>query len=307
MAFPVEAIFFVHANRAAGSTWHTAGTPPQHSSMDLMSSPAAPWLLRALLLALILAALFLAALFFMQDKLILFPQPGGGAAASSREGWAVPWIENGEFLGKSYQHAGPVRGTVLVYHGNAGTIEHREALAQVLAAHGLRVVLVEYPGYGQRPGSATLSTALQGSLDAFRHARAKWDGPLFTLGESLGAGMAAQVARRYPQDVAGVALFTPWDSLYRLVNSKFYRLPVGLVLRHRLDTAAALADFKGGVAIVAAQQDTLIPPGHARALATSVPNAAYLEIAGAGHNDWLYRMSDTDWERVVSTLTGRAN
>lgn len=268
--------------------------------MNLFSSPLAPTLVRALLVVLVLAGLFLAALFFMQDKLILFPQPGGGTSASSRAGWSVPWVEDGEFLGKSYQLSDAVRGTVLVYHGNAGTIEHREALAQVLAERGLRVVLVEYPGYGQRAGTATLSSALQASLDAFRRARARWDGPMFALGESLGAGMAAQVARAHPREVAGVALITPWNSLYRLVNSKFYSLPVGLVLRQRLDTAAALREYQGKVAIIAAQHDTLIPPEHARALAGAVPHAAYLEVADAGHNEWLYRMSDADWDRVVA-------
>lgn len=270
--------------------------------MNLFSSPLAPTLLRVLLVVLVLAGLFLTALFFMQDKLILFPQPGGATPPSSRAGWAVPWVEDGEFLGKSYQLSDSVRGTVLVYHGNAGTIEHREALAQVLVARALRVVLVEYPGYGQRAGTATLSTTLQASLDAFRRARTRWDGPLFTLGESLGAGMAAQVARAHPREVAGVVLITPWDSLYRLVNAKFYSLPVGLVLRQRLDTAAALREYKGKVAIVAAQQDTLVPPQHARALAHAVPHAAYLEVEGAGHNDWLYRMSDADWDRVLGGL-----
>jgi hypothetical protein len=265
--------------------------------MNVLSSPLALVLLRILLLALILAAGLLALLFFMQDRLILFPHP---ADDMRRPGWS----ENGEFLGRSYEPATPPKGTILVYHGNAGTIAHREPLARVLAGHGYRVVLVEYPGYGQRAGAATVTSALEGSLDAFRHARAKWDGPIYLLGESLGAGIAAQVARQHPGQVAGVALFTPWDSLYRLVNSKFHSVPVGLVLRQRLDTSAALARFNGHVAIVAAGRDTLIPPSHARALAQAVPRAAYVEIAGAGHNDWLYAMSAREWERVLAAMAG---
>lgn len=264
------------------------------------------FLLRVAVLLLLLCGGVLAVLFFMQDRLILFPGSGSSPGRPSAMGWGEPWIEDGAFLGRSYQRAGPVRGTVLVYHGNAGTIDGREALAQVLAARGLRVVLAEYPGYGERAGKATLHNVLSGSLDAFVHARRRWDGPLYLAGESLGAGIAAQVAGRHPHQVAGVLLFTPWDSLFKLANANFYGLPVGLALRHHFDSAAALRAYRGKIVIIAAGQDTLIAPAHARALAAALPGSIYVELPGAGHNSWFGSLADADWDRLLAALSGSA-
>lgn len=44
--------------------------------------------------------------------------------------------------------SGPIRGTALLFHGNAGTAMDRRSLASVFLPRGLRLVLAEYPGYG---------------------------------------------------------------------------------------------------------------------------------------------------------------
>lgn len=248
-------------------------------------------------------AVAIAVLFLAQDKLVLRPDVGGSSASLlSQPGWATAWVEHGEFLGKVYASTPAPSGTVMVYHGNAGSISDREPLAQTLTSMGFRVVLVEYPGFGERKGWGTMAGALDASADAFDRAAKKWSGPVYVLGESFGAGVAAQVTKTHHDQVAGVLIFTPWDSLYKVVNAKFLGVPVGLLLKHRFDSAEGLRDYRGKVELVGAAQDAVIPVVHARALAKALPGAAYTELPGAGHNTWFYELSRRDWERLMTNL-----
>ena len=244
-------------------------------------------------------------LYFGQDKMLLHPtRPGQfGPESIGAPGWATPWEQNGAYAGMVYKPLTEPKGTVVVYHGNAGTARDRENIARVLTDRGFRAVLVEYPEFDGRPGEATLRNALQTSLADFKQVQKTWPGPYYLLGESLGAGMVAQVTVQSPDTVAGVALFTPWDSLYNAANGKFFGLPVGLMLKEKFDSVAALSAYKGPVVVVAAEKDSLIPVRHAKTLAVGHPGAMYLELAGSGHNSWPVYMKRTDWDAVLNHMT----
>jgi pimeloyl-ACP methyl ester carboxylesterase len=272
--------------------------------MQTKYSPGLPKTLRYTRTIGLRLAVWAAILFFAQDKLLLRPgKEGGGGALVSRAGWSTEWREAGQFRGKLYSAVGDTKGTVLVYHGNAGTVDDRENLAQALTNRGFRVVLAEYPGFGAREGWATVNASLSAAQEDFSLAQARWPGPFYVVGESFGAGIAAQVAGSNPTVVNGVMLFTPWDSLKNVVDAKFLGVPVGLLLHKRLDSAAALAHFPGNLTLVAAGADTLIPPNHARALAKLLPAASYRELPGAGHNTWPSHLTHRDWDQLVTEMT----
>ena len=46
-----------------------------------------------------------------------------------------------------------VKGTIIVFHGNAGTAADRIYYVNVLQPLGYRIILAEYPGYGARRGN----------------------------------------------------------------------------------------------------------------------------------------------------------
>lgn len=249
-----------------------------------------------------------AVLFVAQDRLILHPGPADerNQVTVTRPGWASDWAQDGRFLGKVYSPEHAAKGTMLVYHGNAGTIDDRERLAQELTSRGWRAVLVEYPGFGNREGWATVNGAVSAGSTDFAYAQRQWPGPIYLVGESFGAGVAAHVAGQNPAAVKGVLLFTPWDSLRNVVDAKFRGIPVGLLLHRQMDSASDLSHFPGLVSIVAAEADTLIPVAHARALAKSLPAARYRELHDAEHNTWPAYLTRTDWDNLLDELTGSA-
>ena len=81
------------------------------------------------------------------------------------------------------------KGTIIVFHGNAGTAYHRSFYAKALSLQKLRVILAEYPGYGGRVGQPSEDVLVKDALETIRLAYQEYGGPLLVWGESLGCGV----------------------------------------------------------------------------------------------------------------------
>jgi pimeloyl-ACP methyl ester carboxylesterase len=262
-------------------------------------------LFSGLRIALVVYVVAVVALYVLQDRLLLPPVPN---VTDIRMGHHAdydvqPWYPRDEYAGYVIAPAGrePI-ATFLVYHGNAESAENKRALAEVFARFGYRVVLVEYPGYGKRQGARTMKAALAASRSALSNAKAQWAGTIFLVGESLGAGMAAQAITGEESAVAGLLLFTPWDSLESVASEKLRLFPVGWILRDPFDTVDALKHYAGQVVVVGCEKDTVIPVWHAERLTRLHPHAQFLLLPGAGHNDWFGSMSADGWQQVLVWL-----
>jgi hypothetical protein len=104
------------------------------------------------------------------------------------------------------------------------------------------------------------------------------------VGESIGSGPASSLAKVHRQPDK-IVLVVPFDTLASVARDHFPLIPAGLLLFDRWDNGKALAGYAGKLEIYGAIDDRILPIRHARALATSVPQAVFHEIPG-GHNDW---------------------
>jgi pimeloyl-ACP methyl ester carboxylesterase len=106
----------------------------------------------------------------------------------------------------------PSAGRVLLVYGNGscatGCARYADAIQQVVA---LDVFILEYPGYADRPGNPSQESLFRAADEGLRLLGT--NGPLYLVGESLGTGVAAYLAGTYPDRVAGVALFAPYNRL----------------------------------------------------------------------------------------------
>ena len=176
-------------------------------------------------------------------------------------------------------------GSVLVVHGNAGSALDRQYFAQPIhEAASVDVYILEYPGYGSRDGSPGLQSFLAAADEAFDVLPTS--GPIYVVGESLGAGVAAHVARAQREKVAGLVLFMPFDNLVAVAQSKMPILPVSLLLRDAFAPDVWLSDYRGPVKFVLAEADEVIPSRFGRRLYDNYGGPKNLQvIAGARHND----------------------
>jgi pimeloyl-ACP methyl ester carboxylesterase len=207
-----------------------------------------------------------------------------------------------EYLGLiGVTKANTSRGTILVFHGNAGRALDRAYYVEALSPLGWRVLLVEYPGYGGRPGKLGEETFISDARQTLHLVHERYGGPVLALGESLGSGVAASLARREPDLIDGVLLFTPWDTLAAIAQAHFSWLPLKLLLSDRYDSVANLQTYPGKIAVIGAGNDEIIPLAHARTLYEALPASRkkMWVVAGAGHNDWIFRLREEHWREYL--------
>ncbi|MBP6807364.1 MAG: alpha/beta hydrolase [Chromatiaceae bacterium] len=265
---------------------------------------------------LLLGYLFLIGFMTMsQDQLLYLPDPTPPSAANLRPrlGPALatwPLASGPAFRG--YVRADAMatqgwRGTLVLFHGNAGSARDRTWYLNALEPLGLRVILAEYPGYGGREGTPSQASLVADGRETVRLARAAFGEPLWVWGESLGAAVAAQVAVAPEGPARGLVLITPWDNLPDLAQALYWYLPARWLVRDRYDTRAALQPFQGPKAVLIAGQDQIVPPAHSQGLYAALPEPKRLWLfPEAGHNNWPAYAAAAWWGETVAWLEAQA-
>ena len=182
------------------------------------------------------------------------------------------------------------RTLVLGFGGNAWNAQD---VAEYL--HDLypddEVVTFHYRGYRPSKGSPSGEALIADAPLVYDRAveRVK-PSRVIAVGFSIGTGVAARLAASRKLD--GLILVTPFDSLKKVAQSMYPWLPIGPLFEHEIATAQALRGRSVPVAIIAAQQDEIVPADRTDALRNAVRNLVFdRTIEGAGHND-IYARSD---------------
>lgn len=195
----------------------------------------------------------------------------------------APWTVDGVIMGYARPADDP-EAIWLVLHGNAGQASGRGYILPGFPADDA-VFVLEYPGYGSRPGSPSKESFDAAAEEAFRELRRRYPGkPVCVVGESIGSGPAARLGTvEDPPDK--IVLVVPFDELAAVAAGRMPFLPVRWLLRDNWDNAEALRDYRGSIEIYGASDDEVIPVRHARELAARLDRAIYREFKGR-HNDW---------------------
>ena len=238
-----------------------------------------------------------------QRRLIYFPtrlRPETAASIANQEGFQ-PWRNNaGQIMGWRLLATAGASGAVLVVHGNAGSAVDRSYLAKPIhEAADVDVFVLEYPGYGPREGSPSLQSLVAAAEEAFD--LLPRNVPRYIVSESLGVGVATHLAKTRREQVAGLMLFAPFNSLASVGQAQMPFLPVWLMLRDRFEPARWLKDYRGPVGIVLAERDEVIPARFGRRLHDDYPGPKRIEtIPRATHNE--IADQPPEWWRTIFTF-----
>jgi fermentation-respiration switch protein FrsA (DUF1100 family) len=183
-------------------------------------------------------------------------------------------------------HPGP--GAVLVAHGNGGNLSHRGRLAGDLRASlGRPVLLFDYPGYGKSDGTPTEPGCYSAGEAALRWLGEDQHIPadrVVLLGESLGGGVAAELATRH--DPAALVLVKTFTSLPAVAKNLYPWLPTHTLMSNRYDTLSKVPRVTRPVFIAHGTADRLVPYAHAEALFAAANEPKELHpLPGQDHND----------------------
>lgn len=183
--------------------------------------------------------------------------------------------------------AGP-RTTVLVFNGNAGNRAHRVPLAVALVRRGFQVLLMDYRGFGENPGAPTERGLGDDARAAREHLLRRGDVDatrLVYFGESLGTGVAVDLAREHPP--AALILRSPFTSMADVGQYHYPWLPVRLLIRDRYDTLQRIGQVKSPLLVIAGERDSIVPFEQSRRVYDAAVSGRkkFLSIPGADHND----------------------
>ncbi len=180
------------------------------------------------------------------------------------------------------------RAVILFFHGNAGNITHREDVVRTLHDRfGSSVMIFDYRGYGRSEGSPNEA----GILADGRAARA-WlakraeipEQQIVLMGESLGGAVAVDLAAA--DGARGLVLENTFSSLPDVAAAHFPWLPVHMLMRTRLDSAAKIGNYHGPLLQAHGDRDQIVPYASGQRLfAAANEPKQFVTIPGGDHND----------------------
>ena len=233
-------------------------------------------LLKLLLISLAFYLLVCLLLFFGQRKLIYLPSRAPRPLPLGFVQWSSP---SGEHWGYKKVDSSPV--ALFFFHGNGG---NASGWSHAVADFPGNVFVLEYPGYGPRPGSPGEASLKQAALEGFESEFDRFS-TIVLAGQSLGAAITQAVFTRHPEKIDHLVLVTPFASLVQMARSQFPWIPTGLLLRDRMPLLEEWKKFPGPTCIVLAGQDEVIPASHgAMYKAAKRECCTVIEFPDAGHN-----------------------
>lgn len=205
-------------------------------------------------------------------------------------GWLIPGEADG--------------AVVLLTHGNAGNISNRVEKARLLHRLGASVFLFDYRGYGESLGRPTELGLYRDAEAAYAWLRRRTGSDMIFYGESLGCGVAVELALRHPPRT--LVLESPFTSVVDMARRVFPFLPASLLVRDRFDNLAKLPQVRAPLVILHSPDDEIVPFAMGRRLfeAAAAPKA-FVELRG-GHNDGFLQAGSDYTDAMASLLGARA-
>ena len=156
---------------------------------------------------------------------------------------------------------------------------------------------VSYRGYGGSTGSPTEQGLITDANTAYDWLIAKGVAPqnIALLGESLGSGVAVQIAAQ--KQVGAVALNAPYTSTADVAARIYWWLPVRVLMQDQYKSIDFIADVKAPLLVVHGDQDILIPLEFGKRLFAAANEPKEIEIIqGFGHDAMF---EEAAWAREV--------
>jgi fermentation-respiration switch protein FrsA (DUF1100 family) len=193
---------------------------------------------------------------------------------------------DGVELAAWYTPAPPDRPTVVMFHGNGGSLRGERYRLKHFKDAQIGVLLLAYRGYsgnGGSPSEQGLYADARAALDWLEH-----DGvasrSIVLYGISLGTGVATKMAAE--REVGAVILESPYTSTVDVAAWRFPVVPVSWLMEDRFESLTRIRMITEPLLVMHGDADTVIPQRFGRRLfeAAISPKEGFWPH-GLGHND----------------------
>lgn len=248
------------------------------------------FLLRALAVAAVLYAVACAVVVVWERDFLYFPDAHLGSPESyGLAGFKTAMVtaEDGVQVLVWHRPAAPGFPTIVLFHGNGGSLAYRAPLLAALTREGFGMVALEYRGYGPSGGSPSEQGLYRDARAALAFAATALGVPagrVVLYGESLGTGVAVQMATECA--CAALVLQSPYTSIPDVARFHVPVLPVHWLMSERYDSRAKIASLRMPLMVLHGEADTVVPAALGRELFAAAPGPKEAEwVEGRGHND----------------------
>ena len=200
--------------------------------------------------------------YFAQRKFTYFPNAARVApAAVGLEGFREVELPtpDGQRVIAWYAPAPAGAPTILYFHGNGGGLANRAGRFGRYQQAGFGLFVMSYRGYSGSTGSPTEANNIADARLAYEYLIKQGLKPsdIFLYGESLGSGVAVQLAATVP--VAGVILDAPYTSIVEVGAKAYPILPLSWLMVDRYESDKHIASINAPLLILHGARDQVIP------------------------------------------------
>jgi fermentation-respiration switch protein FrsA (DUF1100 family) len=204
---------------------------------------------------------------------------------------------DGETLQAWYSPARSAKATILYLHGNGGEISDRPERFAAYQAAGFGVFFLSYRGYGASTGSPSEPGLVNDARAAYDWLTGRGVKPeeIMLVGESLGSGVAVQLAAERP--IKAVALEAPFSSAANVAASVYWWLPVRLLMKDKFDSFAVIGKVKVPLLITHGDLDGIVPLSEGQALFALANEPKEMVVVPGGNHGSIF--SPETWLREM--------
>ena len=245
----------------------------------------------------------------LEPKLLFFPYKGEDEnPASLRIPYETVRIETADgerLVAWQLEPTWPI-ADVVYFHGNGGNLSVWLPVLAGLHRLQLRVLAVDYRGYGLSSGTPSEQGLYRDAEAVVRHVAATRRPavrPLVFWGRSLGGPVAASATRVLAPD--GLILESTFADKAAVVRASPVLRVLNLLSSYRFPTLDMLQGYDKPVLVIHGNGDTVIPYPLGRDLYERLrPPKQLVTVEGADHNDFFDISRDEYWTPVLKFVAG---
>ena len=158
------------------------------------------------------------------------------------------------------------RPVVLFLHGNGGAMADRADRLALYQSRGFGAAFLSWRGYGGSTGKPSEPGLMLDAEAAYAFLRGQGipDSRIVLVGESLGSGVAVQLATSHP--VAAVVLEAPYTAAVDIAARAYPWIPVRLLMKDQFLSRNHIARLRAPLLILHGERDRVIPQGFGKTL-----------------------------------------
>lgn len=193
--------------------------------------------------------------------------------------------------------ATPAMPVIVLFHGNGGSIAIRGFRARdYIDNGGYGYLLAEYRGYAGNPGKPDEQGLYQDArayIEWLTASRKIPQSRIVLYGESLGTGIATQMALEYP-GVRALVLEAPYTTMAAVAQHHMFWLPARWLVRDRYNNIDKVTQLSVPLLVLHGERDTVVPFSHGIDVFQNAKTRKRMEIISEGNHVNLHEFGAGD-------------